>query len=284
MSAAELGAPTFQLRHSPPTDALTMAKYRGRIKRQVLTCTECELHRKQPITGPEHNPQHHVPVPYHGPASATFAVVGEAPGPEESERGRPFIGKSGKLLRSLMTAVELDPDDALWLNTVSCFPNIEGTIRAPSEAEQMACRPNLMDQLACADTKYVLLVGAKAFNAFRSDLQITKHHGRVFLWLETYVVMGIIHPAAALRGKAHFKAVIKDDLAVWRDMVEGGDDPLGFVGEGSCVRCEGNSGEVVWVDRDGVPYCGKHRDAFKRTWEKERKRWSNARVEQLSVF
>lgn len=275
----ELGTPAFQLRHTPASNVLTQAKYRGQIRRQVLTCEECELHRKQPPTA--------APVPYHGPASASFAVVGEAPGPEESTRGKPFIGPSGKLLRSLMTAVDLDPDDALWLNTVSCFPNIEGKIRAPSEAEMMACRGNLMDQLACADTKYVLLVGAKAFNAFRSDLQITKHHGRLFVWLETYVVMGVIHPAAAMRGKAHFKQVIKEDLALWRDMVEegvGGGDVLAYVGEGKCVRCEGASGGVEWVDRDGVPYCGKHRDAYKRTWEKERKRWSSARVEQLSII
>lgn len=276
MNASELGVPAFQLRHSPPSTPATMAKYRGQIRRQVLTCTKCQAHTKLP-TGC-------TPTPFAGPANATFAVVGEAPGPEESQAGRPFIGRSGKLLRSLMTAVELDPDDALWLNTVSCFPNVDGTIRSPSEAEQMACRGNLMDQLACANTQYVLLVGAKAFNAFRSDLQITHHHGRVFVWLEQYVVMGIIHPAAALRGKAHFKAVIKQDLEVWRDIVEGGDDPLAWVGGGGCVRCGGVSGEVVWVDRDGVPYCGKHRDVFKRMWEKERKRWSNARVEQLSIM
>lgn len=242
---------------------------RARARAQVKGCTRCELHR--------FNPAGCHPVPLAAPKRPAFVVVGEAPGPEEIKKGTPFIGKSGKLLRALMKDVGIDPvDDVLWCNTVSCFPNREGEIRAPTEQEQSWCRDNLMTQIEAGYTRYVLLVGAKAFNAFRTDLTITNHHGKVFIWTELYCVMGIIHPAAALRKRA-YKQTIRDDLERWGEVVWSGENPLTYLGE-TCIRC----GEdfVMW-DRDGVPYCSRHLAQYGRHWEKDRIRW-NEKIEQLS--
>lgn len=258
------------------------AKYRARTRRAVLDCTNCQLHRHQPLEVDPHGvivPR--LPVAYSGPTTARMVVVGEAPGPQESARGVPFIGPSGKLLRTLMREVDIDPEvDVLWCNTVSCFPNVEGKIRAPSEAESLACAGNLLAQVEAAYTPYVLLVGAHALRTFRSDLAVTQHHGRVFIWNEMYVVMGIIHPAAALRGASYYKRTIKEDLATWRDVVFGGDDPLRFLGD-ACIKCKTEAAE--W-DRDGVPWCGKHWARGKGQWLKERERFNRPVCEQLEVF
>lgn len=268
-------SPTAVVQYRHPPDhhhsLAERAKFRGQVRRQVLTCDGCLLCDQQPDV--------RAPVPFHSSRTPAFTVIGEAPGPDESERGQPFIGRSGKLLRALMTAADIDPDDdVLWANSVSCFPNIEGKIRMPSLAEQSACRGNMFAQIEASYSPYVLLVGAKAFSTFRSDLAVTKDHGRVFVWLDRYIVMGIIHPAAALRGQSGFKKVIAADLAEWHDVVFGGDDPLQWLGE-TCVKC--NETMVAW-DRDGVPWCGRHYERWSKMWEKERDRWSNARVEQLT--
>lgn len=260
-----------QLRATQSPTTIARAKFRGQTRRQIRTCTDCLLHRDQP--------EGCGPVPFASPPSPMFTVIGEAPGPEESRRGVPFVGPSGKLLKALMSDVDIDADeDVLFANTVSCFPNVDGKVRPPVLTESEFCRDNMLDQIECSYTKYVLLVGAKALGAFRGDLAVTNHHGRVFVWLETYVVMGIVHPAAALRGQRHFKGIIREDLAKWRDVVYGGDDPLKWLTL-ECVRC-GDTEGARW-DRDGVPYCKRHWDQWKGQWEKERRKW-NVRIEQLS--
>lgn len=254
-----------------PTPA-QRAMNRGRVTRQVKGCTSCALRGELPDgCGP---------TSYSGPKEPAFVVVGEAPGPEEARKGKPFVGPSGKLLRALMGKVGIDPDDdVLWANTVSCFPNKGGVIRPPTEGEQAFCRENLLDQVGVGYTRYVLLVGAKAVNAFRSDLQVTRDHGRVFVWVDSYCVMPIIHPAAALR-KREFRGPILADLERWCEVVWGGGDPTDFLGE-TCVKC--GASFVMW-DRDGVPYCKTHYGPWKNQWEKERRKWVNARIEPLRMF
>lgn len=259
-----------QMREAQHSTSVERAKTRGRVRKQVLNCTSCQLH-----TG---LPGGHRPVAFSSGKKPAFVAVGEAPGPEESARGEPFIGKSGRLIRSLMTKVGINPEtDVLWCNTVSCFPNVEGQIRAPSESEQSMCRSNLMAQIEAGYTRYVLLIGAKAANAFRSDIQVTKHHGQVFVWNELYCVMPIIHPAAALRGKRAYKKDIERDLERWVDVVWGGDDPLSYLGD-TCLCCVASA--ETW-DRDGVPYCKHHYERWKDHWRKDRIRW-NEKIEQLS--
>lgn len=247
---------------------------RGKITRQVTRCTNCQLCH--------HQPRDAKPVPATFPKSPIFAVVGEAPGPDESLKGRPFIGASGKLLRALMSDVGISPrDDVAWINTVSCFPNKDGQIRSPSDVETLACRTNLLDQLAAAEVGYVLLVGAKALHAWRSDLLLKDTHGQIGIWLEAWVVMPITHPAASFR-KPSFKAEIRRDLKRWTDIAYGGDDPLLYLDDG-CVKCGVSGGEALHRDRDGLGWCNKHWEKSKHAWEKERQKWGRRLVEPLTM-
>ena len=268
--------PLFQLVLPPALSRIDIARARGRVRRAVSSCTRCHLHATPGC-----------PVPFHPPSSASsprFVVLGEAPGPEEARRGRPFIGPSGKLLRALIGEAGFDPDDdVLYANTVSCFPSAGDAgevVRSPSEAEIGACRDNMLAQIEVANTPFVLMVGAKALGAFRSDLSITKHHGRLFVWLDKYAVMGIVHPAAVLRGQRQFKKVIAEDLRQWAGVIaewESGGDVFKLVGDG-CVRC----GREGWnYDRDAVVLCEEHVGRFGDLWKKEREKWAT-RVEQLS--
>lgn len=264
-----------QLRTPQSPSPSARAIYKGKIRKQVLNCANCELHRSQPEDAR--------PVPFSSGKLPMFAVLGEAPGPDESRKGEPFIGPSGRLLRALMSDVGIRAStEVLFTNTVSCFPNIEGAIRPPTESERAFCRGNMFDQIEAGYTNFVLLVGGKALNAFRSDLTVTHHHGRVFIWNELYVVMAIPHPAAVLRGQKQFKQIIKQDLEKWADVVYGDDDPLVHLSR-ACVKCEGMEEFYAW-DRDGVPYCKRHWEQWGRQWEKERRRWLGAKTEQLKVF
>lgn len=258
-----------QLRHPENPTSAERARVRGRVTKQVRECTACELHKQ--CSGP---------VPFRGSPRARIAIVGEAPGPDEDARGMPFVGASGKLLNVLLSEAGFDPDDdVFYANTVSCFPNTEGKIHAPNPNETLACRRNLLDQLAAAYLPVVVLVGGKALSAFRSDLTVTNHHGGVFVWLDQYIVVPTYHPAYALRGSSAAKGWIRDDLRRVASILDSGDSPLSFIGD-TCYKCPQ---EATWWDRDAVPMCDAHWKKWGKSWEQERYRWTGDPIIQLTL-
>jgi len=93
-----------------------------------------------------------------GNPAARLLLVGEAPGAEEEACGRPFVGRSGRLLEAMLAAAGLSSERDLYIaNVIKCRP--PGN-RKPSRAEIEACRPWLERQNAL-----VLLVGATALEA-----------------------------------------------------------------------------------------------------------------------
>lgn len=74
-------------------------------------------------------------------------LVGEAPGENEDEQGRPFVGRSGKILSDMMSRHGFSRSDVMITNTVKCRP--PGN-RDPSQAEMEACRPFLQSELQSA--------------------------------------------------------------------------------------------------------------------------------------
>lgn len=249
-----------------PTPA-ERAKYRGRVTKQVVGCTDCELHKSCK------------PVPFWGPPRARFSVLGGYPDARDEKQGRPFRGAASKLLFALMRDAGIDPiKDAHYCNTVSCWPNTEGKDRAPTPTETLACRGNMLDQLEAAYLPFVVLVGGATVRSFRSDLTLTNHHGQLFVWNDRYVVMPIYHPDAVLRGQSGYKALIREDLKKWHDIVYSGDNPLNYLGE-RCYRCVQDA--VTW-DRDGVPMCTEHWKKWGKQWEKERRKWADSAAVQLT--
>ena len=59
-------------------------------------------------------------VPFEGPRDADFCVVGEAPGYNEVKERRPFVGKSGKLLDSILEQIGIRREDCRIGNVVLC--------------------------------------------------------------------------------------------------------------------------------------------------------------------
>ena len=58
-----------------------------------------------------------------GNSSSRLMLIGEAPGAQEDAEGRPFVGRSGRALDSLLMEVGLDPDQDLYVcNAIKCRP------------------------------------------------------------------------------------------------------------------------------------------------------------------
>ena len=94
-----------------------------------------------------------------GDPNARLMFVGEGPGAEEDETGRPFIGKSGQLLSNMIAAMGLTREQVYIANIVKCRPPAN---RAPEPVEANTCTQFLMRQMDVVQPEYVVALGATA--------------------------------------------------------------------------------------------------------------------------
>ncbi len=134
-----------------------------------------------------------------GDASAELMFVGEAPGQDEDEQGRPFVGRAGRLLNDMIRGMGLERGQVYICNVLKCRP--PGN-RAPAPEEVEACRPFLRRQIEAVAPKVLCALGSHATRALLGRSEgITKLRGKVFQGWGTQVVP-TFHPAYLLRNPA----------------------------------------------------------------------------------
>lgn len=151
-----------------------------------------------------------------GPSDPELIVIGEAPGRREDEGGEPFVGRSGQLLFRLLGEIGLTREQCFVTNVVKCRPPAN---RAPRPREIAACAPWFDEQMTSVGAAPLLVLGATAARSvFGLTLGIGVVHGRV---LEVGARHGLAtyHPAAALRGGERVVAMMREDLATLRSLV-----------------------------------------------------------------
>jgi DNA polymerase-1 len=146
-------------------------------------------------------------------------IIGEAPGANEDREGRPFIGESGKILRSELAANGLT-NKVYITNAVKCRP--PGN-RTPTAQEIKACRPYLDEEIARIKPKYVVTAGVTPTKVlFRGKAKINQFHGEVIRNPKVdYIGMPIFHPAYTLRDPSKLPA-LKDDIQRLARLLTGG--------------------------------------------------------------
>lgn len=135
-------------------------------------------------------------VVWRGAEQAPLMLIGEGPGAEEDEKGKPFVGAAGRLLDLLLTASGLEPETFHICNIVKCRPPQN---RVPTPEEAKACKPLLAKQFRLARPRIIVLLGATAYKYFTGSSDgISKIRGQ---WIEKngYLIMPTFHPAYILR-------------------------------------------------------------------------------------
>ncbi len=107
---------------------------------------------------------------------ARVVLIGEAPGAQEDQTGRPFVGRSGQLLDLLLVEVGLPRSAVHVLNTVKCRPPDN---RLPTSAETARCRGWLEGQLAFLRPDLVVALGLSAIRWFLGPTALGPVRGRV---------------------------------------------------------------------------------------------------------
>jgi DNA polymerase len=138
-----------------------------------------------------------------GQDDAPVLIIGEAPGKDEDEQGKPFVGRSGQLLDRMLAQVGLDRKvNVLISNTIYWRP--PGN-RDPTQGEIVACLPFVERLIAVAKPKLLILTGkASAHTVLRREEGVMKLRGRRLFYnrdgLEGPVnAMVMLHPAYLLR-------------------------------------------------------------------------------------
>ena len=144
-----------------------------------------------------------------GSIQAPVMLIGEGPGAEEDRQGKPFVGRSGRLLDDLLLALGFEETDFHIGNIVKCRP--PGN-RVPTTEEAESCRPLLGRQFNLVKPKLIVTLGSTAWRWFtRQEGQISKIRGQ---WVKKggIELMPTFHPAYVLRNPAA-RTLLWDDLA-----------------------------------------------------------------------
>jgi DNA polymerase len=145
-----------------------------------------------------------------GNSNADLMFIGEGPGHDEDLAGEPFVGRSGKLLDTLLKQeLDLERRQCYIANVVKCRP--PGN-RDPKPEEIAACRPYLEGQIALIRPKVIVTLGNFATHFMMdTDVGIRRLRGRSYPLGEGQLVP-TYHPAAALRGGAEVLAEMRSDF------------------------------------------------------------------------
>ena len=156
------------------------------LKNACAACRKCELceTRTNVVVGV-------------GSPEAEVMFIGEGPGENEDLQGEPFVGRAGKLLDKMLTAVDLDRNKNIYIaNIVKCRPPKN---RDPKPEEQEMCIDWLRNQVKLIRPKIIVCLGRiAAARIIKPDIKITREHGQ-FIEKNGVLMMAMRHPAAILR-------------------------------------------------------------------------------------
>ncbi len=173
----------------------------------VKKCKKCNLHKTRQNT-----------VFGEGDPDSDIMIIGEAPGREEDEVGRPFIGRAGKLLNEFLKSIGLNRDLVFIVNTIKCRPPEN---RDPETVEINACSDYLDQQINIIKPKVLVLLGKIAANRLLGeDIPMSELRLKKF-FIDKYDIPIIVfyHPAYILRSPSQKKKVW-DDLQYLKGIID----------------------------------------------------------------
>jgi len=153
------------------------------------------------------------PVFGEGPHNAKILAIGEAPGFHEDQQKRPFIGRSGQLLRKLLVESGIDLQNDIYITNIVKHRPPENRDPTPEEIE--AYREYLDLQLQLIKPEIIITLGRFSMNKFIPNAKISLIHGQAH-WVtidnKKTMLLPMYHPAAALRGTTVMN-IFKQDFA-----------------------------------------------------------------------
>ena len=173
-------------KNNPPKNKLNQLE---ELKKRINSIKNCDLKKNATnLVFSDGNP------------FAKIMIVGEGPGANEDKEGKPFVGRAGKLLDKMLTAIKLNRKNVYISNVVNFRPPMN---RRPTDEEIKKYLPFLNKHIELINPKILLLLGSTALNALiGNEVVISKARGK---WTNkkfgesTIQVIASFHPAFLMR-------------------------------------------------------------------------------------
>lgn len=180
------------------------------ISSEIKNCRNCKLCEKRKNA-----------VPGEGVLNPVLLVIGEGPGHDEDEQGRPFVGKAGQLLDKMLMSINLSRNTNCFIaNVVKCRPPEN---RDPFPDESAACSHFLERQISVLKPKFILSAGGiSAQMLLKTTSSIGSLRGKfkeIRFGSVTYPFLATYHPAFLLRNES-MKRPAWEDLKLLRSKID----------------------------------------------------------------
>jgi uracil-DNA glycosylase len=163
---------------------------------QIRTCRNCDLAKQRTQV-----------VPGEGPENADIMFIGEAPGYNEDQQGRPFVGAAGQFLTQLLNSISLQRENVYIANVIKCRP--PGN-RDPLPGEIQVCSKWLDQQIELIKPRMIITLGRYSMARYFPNESIGKIHGKT-RDIDGITYFAMYHPAAALH-QGNLRKVIEEDM------------------------------------------------------------------------
>jgi len=151
-----------------------------------------------------------------GNPNADIMVIGEAPGADEDEQGKPFVGRAGQLLTKILESVSLSRDEVFIANIIKCRPPNN---RRPAKEEVDKCEPYLKKQIELIKPAFILSLGLTSVDTLlKKTHKMSEIRGKVMDYHNIKMV-ATYHPAALLRNP-EWKKLVWDDIRFLRKLYD----------------------------------------------------------------
>ena len=142
-----------------------------------------------------------------GDPDANLMFIGEGPGKNKDQQGKPFVGRAGKLLSELLETLKTKRSEVFIANIVKCRPPKN---RLPLPAEISECIPILKTQIKIIRPKVICLLGSCSTKTLLgNDKKITAVRGKTFKY-EGTTTIPTFHPAYILRELREMEKLFND--------------------------------------------------------------------------
>ena len=152
-----------------------------------------------------------------GNSKSKIMLIGEAPGNQEDIEGKPFVGKSGKLLDKILDFINITRKNCYIINIIPWRPPGD---KNPTAKEIKQCLPFVKKHIELVKPDILVLVGSiSAKSILDTDLGITKLRGEWHTYKDKKLEipsLPIFHPAYLLRRPTSKSLLMKDILLLNR--------------------------------------------------------------------
>ena len=167
----------------------TKSEKLNKLKKKIQLIKNCELKRNATNL-----------VFSDGNINSKIMIIGEGPGANEDKEGKPFVGRAGKLLDKMLSAIKLDRTKVYISNVVNYRPPAN---RKPTEKEIERYLPYLQSHIEIINPKILVLLGSTALNTLiGNEVVISKARGK---WIQKEIgmakpwIIASFHPAFLMR-------------------------------------------------------------------------------------